>query len=228
MESILVIGDTHFPYHHPDTFEFISRILYKHKPTRVVHVGDLTDSYAFSRYPKDPEEDECFTKEFTTVREAVKQLHLLVPSMKIMNSNHDDRLWNRATIAGIPKSLILPFLTIIGAQKFDWELVPDLILDDWYFCHYKGANITRIASEAGMSVVQGHAHTKLSAQSVSNLRGRLWGVECGCLLGDDRHAFAYNKASLIRPNLGCVLIEDNIPQLIPMNTTSGGAWDGVC
>ena len=156
MGSTLVIGDTHFPYHHPDTFEFLSAVIAKHRPDRFIHVGDLTDSYAFSRYPKDPEYDECYTKEFQTVREAVKQLHLLMPTLDIMHSNHDDRLWNRATVAGIPKSVMLPFMSVIGADGFDWKLHPDLIVDDWFFCHYKGANILRIASDAGMSVVQGH------------------------------------------------------------------------
>lgn len=195
-------------------------------------MGDITDSYAFTRYPKDPEYDECFSVEFQAVRDCVKVLHDLCPDLTIVRSNHDDRLWDRAKSAGIPRSVILPFMEVIGAKGFDWKLVDDLLVDisgtDWYFAHYRGVNVLRVASDAGVSVAQGHAHTRFSTQSTTSFRGRIWGVECGCLLGDDRHAFAYNKTSMIRPNLGCVLIERGVPRLIPMNLKQGGKWDGNC
>lgn len=232
-DNVLCFSDTHFPYHHPDTFEFLSAVKSKYQPGYNVHGGDITDSYAFSRYPKDPEYDECYTVEFQSVRESVQKLFIIFEQLDLVNSNHDSRLWDRAITAGIPRSVLLPFMEVIGARAFpEWRLVDDLLLDiggqDWYFAHYKGANIMRVASDAGVSVVQGHTHTKFSINSATSLKGRIYGVETGCLIGDDRHAFAYNKASLIRPNLGCVMIERGVPRLIPMNLTQGGAWDGRC
>lgn len=230
-ENVLALSDTHFPYHHPDTFDFLERIKEKYQPDFVVHGGDITDSYAFSRYPKDPEYDECYTQEFRTVRRCIEYLHGIFPELAIVKSNHDERLWERAKIAGIPKSIVLPFLEIIGAGEYNWSLVDELIVEiadnPWYFAHYRGSNVLTVAERAGMSVLQGHTHTKLGIRSTVTLRGRIWGVDCGCLLGDDRHAFAYNKSSIIRPNLGVVMIERGVPRVIPMNLITG-IWDGNC
>lgn len=38
--TILIISDMHIPYHHQDSLEFLKYIKEKHKPTRVVSVGD--------------------------------------------------------------------------------------------------------------------------------------------------------------------------------------------
>lgn len=218
--KVLVISDTHFPYHHENTFYFIERIMDKIQPDLVIHNGDLTDSYAFSRYPKDSEYDECYSVEFSAVRQCIATLGELCPDMFVVSSNHDDRLWDRAKSSGIPKSVLLPFRTIIGADKLPWTFKDDLVVKigsaPWYFSHYRGANVLRVAEAVGMSYVQGHTHTKLSVSSTVTLTGRLYGCECGCLLGDDRHAFAYNKASIIRPNLGCLVISKGVPHVIPM------------
>jgi len=231
IENLLAFSDTHFPYHHPDTFEFLSAVRDKYCPDFVIHGGDITDSYAFSHYPKDPEHDECYTKEFKTVRLCIKHLHEIFPQLTIVKSNHDERLWERAKIAGIPRSIVLPFMEVIGAGDFDWLLRDEVVMNisdrPWYFAHYRGANVLTVATRAGMSVLTGHTHTKLKIDSMTTLAGRIYGVDCGCLLGDDRHAFAYNKASVIRPSLGCVIIERGTPRLIPMNVV-GNVWDGIC
>lgn len=228
---MLVFSDTHFPYHHPDTFEFLEAVKDKYHPSCTIHAGDITDSYAFSRYPKDPDHDECYTQEFRAVRDCIKKLNSIFPHLTIVKSNHDERLWERAKVSGIPKSIVLPFLEVIGAGDFNWELRDELILkiygEHWYFTHYRGSNVLTVAERAGMSVLQGHTHTKLNVRSTVTLQGRLWGVDCGCLLGDDRHAFAYNKSSMIRPNLGVILIEGGVPRVIPMSLVCG-IWDGNC
>ena len=37
---ILVISDTHIPYHHKDSIDFLKAIKRKYKPDRVIHIGD--------------------------------------------------------------------------------------------------------------------------------------------------------------------------------------------
>ena len=44
--SILVIPDTHAPYEHPDTLEFLAAVAARFRPDTVVHLGDEADKHA--------------------------------------------------------------------------------------------------------------------------------------------------------------------------------------
>ena len=54
-KSILVISDTHIPYHHKDAIAFLKAIKKKYKPDRVIHIGDEIDSHAISFHDSDPD-----------------------------------------------------------------------------------------------------------------------------------------------------------------------------
>ena len=54
-KCILVISDTHCPYHHPDLISFLKTIKKKYKPDRVIHIGDEVDSHAISFHDSDPD-----------------------------------------------------------------------------------------------------------------------------------------------------------------------------
>ena len=66
-----------------------------------------------------------------------------------------------------------------------------------------------------MNVVVGHHHSSFGVNYTASPLGPRFGVDCGCLISDNHYAFAYNKQSLIRPLLGCVVIKENHPILIP-------------
>ena len=53
-KSVLVISDTHFPYQHKDTVDFLKEIKSKYKPDRIIHIGDELDYHAISFHPTDP------------------------------------------------------------------------------------------------------------------------------------------------------------------------------
>ena len=54
-KRILVISDTHCPYHHPDLIPYLKAIKKKYKPDRVIHIGDEVDSHAISFHDSDPD-----------------------------------------------------------------------------------------------------------------------------------------------------------------------------
>ena len=54
-KSILVISDTHIPYHHKDLIPFLAAIKKFYKPDRVVHIGDELDKHALSFHDSDPD-----------------------------------------------------------------------------------------------------------------------------------------------------------------------------
>ena len=52
---ILIISDTHCPYHHEDLIPFLTAIKKKYKPDRVVHIGDETDKHGLNFHGQDPD-----------------------------------------------------------------------------------------------------------------------------------------------------------------------------
>ena len=54
-KSILIISDTHIPYHHKDVIAFLKGIKKKYKPDRIIHIGDEIDSHAISFHDSDPD-----------------------------------------------------------------------------------------------------------------------------------------------------------------------------
>jgi len=218
-KSILLISDTHFPYAHPKLFEFLKNIKNTFKPDRVFHLGDLTDQYMFSSYSKIPEADNT-SVELTRTRKQIKQLGALFPDMILMSSNHDDRIYKRSRIGGVPKELLLPYNKMIGADNFNWKWVQDYTIRlpnkrHLYMCHTRAGTAQTVTQILGMSVAVGHHHNQFGIRYTATPRGDNFSIDCGCLIDDDSYAFAYNRQSIIRPMLGCSIIIESEPFLLP-------------
>lgn len=231
--NVLLIPDTHAPYQHQDALAFLQAVADKYCPDRVFHMGDWTDSYCFSRYPKDIEMEDSYKKEYKKVRKFTDDLLKIFPVGISMKGNHDARLWERAKTGGIPRGLILPYDEVIGLKgtgwkmDYDYSFTVDATRQSWYLAHTRTASAMNCAKTLGMNVAFGHEHTKFVIESFQGVNKRLYGVTCGCLIGDNRYAFAYNRQSMVRPNRGCVMVVRGVPRLVPMEITPGGRWNKV-
>lgn len=231
--AVLVMPDFHAPYHHPDTIPFLMAVRDAYKPDRVYQIGDWTDSYCFTRFPKDIEHEDSYTAEYRKVRKFTADLLAEFPEGVALKGNHDARLWERAKQAGIPRGLITPYETVIGLDKADWQMkyeatfTADANRQQYYLVHEKAMTPLNLAKALGCSVVYGHSHTKFEVTSAMLLDKRVYGVFTGCLIGDNRYAFGYNSRSVIRPNRGCVMILDGVPRLIPFDIGPKGKWNRV-
>ena len=78
----------------------------------------------------------------------------------------------------------------------------------------------------GMNLIQGHFHTDFCIKYWSSPEALRFGMTVGCLIDKDSLAFAYSRVNIRRPILGCAVIEDGIPQLIPMVLEKGNRWTG--
>jgi hypothetical protein len=76
-----------------------------------------------------------------------------------------------------------------------------------------------------MNVVQGHHHSMFEVRYVNTSRALLWSVITGCMIDDKSMAFGYNKMQNKRPALGCTIILDGQPKLLPMLLTEEGRWN---
>ena len=143
MLNILIIGDTHFPYHCKKSFQGLFKAIKKMPDfTHIVQIGDLYDLYNLSRYPRSLNIDKPID-EITKARVCAEQmwarLHKLYPKAKChqLIGNHDERL-KKQVMAKLPEL----YETIDMAHLWEFEGVStqpsqaeELIIKDIVFIH---------------------------------------------------------------------------------------------
>lgn len=220
---VLIFGDTHAPFQHKDTLDFLGDIQSKYKPDRVVLNGDASDSYNFSQYSRDIQADSL-SAEIKGLHKFTSKLHGIFPELIITESNHDSRLWRRAKIAGIPREFIIPYMSFIGAESFKgWKLVDDFFFtvdadrSKWQVSHWKTGTALTCSQHLGRNIVLSHHHSKQGLYRWSPEPGKtLWGADTGCLIDRKSYAFAYASAQALVQVTGAILIEGGVPKIIPL------------
>ncbi len=229
-EIILVISDLHIPYHHKDSINFLRAIKKKYKPNIILNSGDEADFHGISMHDSEPSLD-CQYKETLKAREVFKELESMFPEMTLVHSNHGSMLYRRGKKHGIPNYMLRDYNEVIGVGK-GWKWYPDYKLkmnngQYLFMTHGMKKNGLTLAKEMGMSVIQGHYHTEFNISFTSNPLSLHWSMMVGCLIDDHSLAFSYNKINSARVILGCGIIINGQPKLIPMVCKRGGRWNGI-
>lgn len=227
-KSILVISDYHAPYNHPDAVPFLRACKAKYKPTDVVCIGDEADFHALSYHESNPDLPSAGEE----LRLAVKQLrplYALFPKCTVIESNHGSMVLRKAITGGIPKAAVQSYNATLQAPP-SWKWVDDLIikteLGPVYFCHGKSPTPGKLASQYGMSTVEGHFHEKADIHYISTPERLMFGLHTGCLANDKSLALQYNKINPKRPIVSIAVIVNGIPHIQPMVLNSKGRWTG--
>lgn len=228
-KSILVISDQHFPYNHPDILALLRAIKKKYRPDKIVNIGDEIDGHSMSFHEHSPDLMSP-GDELKTAINRIKPLYKLFPKMDLVESNHGSLVYRRGVFAGLPRHVFKSYREVIEAPQ-GWKWHPDLTLQasdgSWiYFCHGRVGDGLKLSQSMGMSCVQGHFHEKYEIRYWGNSRGLYWSMIVACLIDNDSLAFNYNKLNLKRPIIGCGIILNGQPLLIPMILKPGGRWIG--
>lgn len=211
----------HFPYHHKDSIEFLSKIKEYFKPDRVVNMGDLMDMYSVSSYPKDMNHPDSWSDELKKARKNIKDLAEIFPEQVVLDSNHDSRAYRKSRAAGVPREFLVPYLEVIGAPE-GWKIQRELriTIDDsrakWLMAHTLAGGSLRAAQAAGCSVALGHSHTMFGAQAAKVGKKTLWAVDTGCMISDKGSPYKYNKTNVAKPIQGCIMLIEGTPMLLPL------------
>lgn len=226
---ILVFPDLHCPYEHQDAFCFLAMVQDKYRPDKVVSLGDELDFHSISFHDKDPDMPFTPSSELKEGIAHLKEIYEIFPKVTVIDSNHGSLVYRRMKWAGIPKSVLRPWGEILEAPK-SWEWTYDLTLmmsnnQPVYFHHGLGQNVLAMSQLRAMCFVQGHHHSSFEVRYWANSLNLYWGVTSGCLIDHKSLAFAYAKNSVKKPMLGCTMILDGIPKLIPMIITPEGRWN---
>lgn len=227
-QTILCIGDLHAPYMHPDAVSFLSKVKKKFKPTSVIFMGDEVDAHATSYHEHDPDLPSAGEE----LKLAIKQLaplYKMFPKATILESNHGSLVYRKALTAGLPSAVIKGYREILSAPdgwvwKFDH--IQKTPLGDIYFHHGKASQHKKLSQNMGLSALQGHYHCEFYISYWSSPKALYWDANAGCLVDHKSRAFAYGKLALQKPIVGCIVIIDGIPQLIPMVLKKNGRWIG--
>lgn len=229
---ILVIPDLHAPYHHPDSLDFLSAVADAFSPDTVVNLGDETDKHAMSFHDSDPNLDSA-GMELQKSRDFLAGLHNLFPEMKLCHSNHGSMAFRKAKSHGIPVEYLRTYREVLfpngGGEGWDWAYEHILDLPDGskaMFKHQPSGDPTANAAHEGVNLITGHLHAKFCINYAANSERLYWSLQSGCLVDNKSLAFAYGKDFKFKPVIGCSVILDSIPFLVPMRMNEDGRWIG--
>lgn len=226
--TILTISDMHIPYHHEDSIPFLKAIRDKYQPDEVVSIGDLNDWHGISFHSKDADLASPGS-ELRRNRKYNQALEAVFPEMYIIGSNHGDLPLRKMVFAGLPRDFLRPYNEIYQVGP-GWKFVDDLVIKSAgrsiYFVHGISKNGLKLAAQRGLNVVQGHYHTVMKVDYVSNPENLLWSMQIGCLIDKRSLAFEYGRLNLDRPIIGTGIIINGVPRLLPMHLNKKGRWVG--
>lgn len=227
-KSLLVISDMHHPYAHPDLLPFLKAVKAKYKPDTVVCIGDEADFHDSSFHDSDPDLDSAGV-ELEKAIASLKPVYKLFPKVTVVESNHGSMVLRKALVGKIPRKAIKSYNDILDAPK-GWQWVFDTIvktpMGDIYLCHGKTGTPGRLASQYGMSSIQGHFHEKAQITYISTPHKLMFDAHTGCLADDNSLALGYNKVNPKRPIVSLIVVLKGIPQIVPMLLKKGGRWVG--
>ncbi len=101
-KTILVIPDTHVPYHDKAAWKEVLRCIKDLEPHEIVIIGDFADFYAISSHDRDPIRKRFLLEEVAEVNKALDQIPTSPRrrSTCFIEGNHEDRLrrylWSKA------------------------------------------------------------------------------------------------------------------------------------
>ena len=215
----------HLPWAHPDTLEFFQAIKEEYEPDQVISVGDELDKHAMSFHDSDPDLLSAGS-ELELAIEMLQPIYELFPKVELVESNHGSMVYRKGKHHGIPRKYLRDYGEVIEAPE-GWRWHDNLYIDlpnkqQLFITHGIKKNGLKLAQSMGCNVIQGHYHTEFNIQYASSPTQLYWSMQVGCMIDDKSLAFHYNKTTAIRPIIGCGIVLNGQPMLIPMILNSKG------
>lgn len=227
--NILILGDLHAPFMHPQSLEFTKAYVKKYGFDLSICTGDETDGSSISFHGADPELPSP-GHEFAQAIDQLKPYYELFPNLLLASSNHGDLLARKFKHHGMPMRALKSMKEILECPdgwKWAFEHVIQTSDGKKFLLHHSySADVLKASQQRGISCVFGHHHSKFSVQYWRNYDDLFWAIFAGCLVDSESLAMAYGKNIMHRPIQGLSRIEDGVPHLTPMRLDSGGVWNG--
>lgn len=168
LQSVLVVPDTHAPFHDPVAWNLMLKAGEFLKPHILVHNGDLGDFFSVSKHSKAPSrrKDWSLVEEAHSVNECLDELDSLGAKRKVITlGNHENR-YDRYIADKAPElDGITSVADLYQLEQRDWECVPymeSLKIGQIFYTHDVGIAgryaVHRSLDAFQHSVVTGHTH----------------------------------------------------------------------
>lgn len=228
-KRIMFIPDLHIPFHHIHAFKFIKEVKKKYRPDLIVCLGDEQDIHSGSMHDHSPDLHSP-SDELSMTLSALKVLYKIIPEVSVVESNHGSLFYRRAAKNGLPSRVMKSYEEILQAPK-GWKWYSDMTIttnkdSNIYVCHGQSPDVLRNSKNKSMNYIQGHHHSRFEIRYWANSINLYWGVTSGCLIDHKSIAFEYGKLILDKPILGCTMVINGMPKLIPMILDKNGKWTG--
>jgi predicted phosphodiesterase len=166
LEKILLIPDSHVPYHDKKAFKLIEKVAGVFKPNHLIIMGDFADMYAVSSHDKNPDRALKLDYELKETHKELKRLKDFGAKTNVfVAGNHEDRL-ERYLMKKAPELYdVVNIRKILKLDELGFKYIP-------YRSHYTVGklNVTHDTGSAGRyahykaldafqhNVVIGHTH----------------------------------------------------------------------
>ena len=170
-------------------------------------------------------------EEYEKAVESCRMLESIFPKLTIVEGNHDRITKRKAQTAGIPEDHLKSYNEIYQIGK-GWKFLPSEVFTiktgmKCLLTHAVGASNKANAQKYSHCSIQGHHHGTYGIEYYADQASLRWAMTVGCLIDHHAPAFAYAKDAILKkPILGCAIIINGNPVLIPMELTARGRWNG--
>jgi predicted phosphodiesterase len=167
LDKMLIIPDTHAPYHDARAWALMMQVAKANKPDIILTLGDFADCYSVSSHRKDPRRINMLDEELAEVNGLLDQLDSLGAKRKVfVEGNHSQRLTRYLQDQAPELFNVVSVQKLLKIKKRNWEWVPylqDIKIGRVYYTHEAGAGTGRPQAYKTLdtyhhSVVTGHGH----------------------------------------------------------------------
>lgn len=167
MKRVLLVPDTHRPYHDERVWQVMLKAARQFRPHVVVVLGDFADFYQVSMHDKDPARREAFDDEIADVNRGLDEIEESTPiaSRFYIAGNHEYRLERYLWTNAPQLHSIVRVEKLLRLKERGWHYTPyrsSLRLGKLYLTHDEGNAGAQAHEKARASfesnVVIGHTH----------------------------------------------------------------------
>jgi len=199
---ILVVGDLHEPFTHPDYLDFCKQTYSNYNCNQVIFIGDQIDSHGWNFHESDPGGMSPIDELNLAIKKIAKWYEAF-PVADVMIGNHDRMASRKMFSAGVPQKFLRSYNDILNTPKWNW--LESIEYDDVLYEHGEGSKAFMKARNNMISSVCGHHHTDCGIVWYVGKKFRVFGMQVGCGIDIKSYAVAYAK-NFKRQALGCGVV----------------------
>ena len=209
--NILIIPDLHAPFTLDGFLDFCKEVEIEYNCSRVVFIGDIIDNHYSSFHNSDPDL-EGGGRELDKAIEIIKDYHDSFPNADVCLGNHDIIANRKAFAGGVSSRWVKDIGEVLNTPS--WTYSEEYIIDGILFTHGTNRQARQRCLQEGISVAQGHYHSKSYVEYYQHREGLKFALQLGCGVDRESLAFAYGRNFAVQQiNVG--VIKNGVPIIIP-------------